>query len=100
MGGIDYLVELSQFVPTTANVGAYIRIIDEKSTLRKLIDAASFISQTSYAAEEETPDILAEAEKKIYDITMRKGGDMLQPILNIFSLPMKTTPSKRTWKDW
>ncbi len=83
VGGIDYLVELSQFVPTTANVGAYIRIIDEKSTLRKLIDAASFISQTSYAAEEETPDILAEAEKKIYDITMRKGGDMLQPIQSV-----------------
>ena len=83
VGGIDYLVELSQFVPTTANVGAYIRIIDEKSTLRKLIDAASFIAQTSYAAEEETADILAESEKKIYDITMRKGGDMLQPIQSV-----------------
>ncbi len=83
VGGIDYLVELSQFVPTTANVGAYIRIIDEKSTLRKLIDASQFISQASYAAEEETPDILAEAEKKIYDITMRKGGDMLQPIQSV-----------------
>lgn len=83
VGGIDYLVELSQFVPTTANVGAYIRIIDEKSTLRKLIDASQFIAQSSYAAEEETPDILAEAEKKIYDITMRKGGDMLQPIQSV-----------------
>lgn len=83
VGGIDYLVELSQFVPTTANVSAYIRIIDEKSTLRKLIDASQFIAQSSYAAEEETPDILAEAEKKIYDITMRKGGDMLQPIQSV-----------------
>jgi len=83
VGGLDYLIMLSQFVPTTANTGAYIRIIDEKSTLRKLIAAANEISQKSYAAEEETGDILAEAEKQIYDITMRKGGEMLQPIQTV-----------------
>jgi len=83
VGGLDYLIMLSQFVPTTANTGAYIRIIDEKSTLRKLIAASNEISQKSYAAEEETSDILAEAEKQIYDITMRKGGEMLQPIQNV-----------------
>ena len=83
VGGLDYLIELSQFVPTTANTGAYIRIIDEKSTLRKLINAASEITQKSYAAEEETSDILAEAEKHIYDITMRKGGELLQPIQSV-----------------
>ena len=83
VGGLDYLIMLSQFVPTTANTGAYIRIIDEKSTLRKLIAASNEISQKSYAAEEETGDILAEAEKQIYDITMRKGGEMLQPIQNV-----------------
>ncbi len=83
VGGLDYLIYLSQFVPTTANTGAYIRIIDEKSTLRKLIAAATEISQKSYAAEEETSDILADAEKHIYDITMRKGGEMLQPIQNV-----------------
>ncbi len=83
VGGLDYLISLSQFVPTTANAGAYIRIIDEKSTLRRLISASQDISQASYAAEEETSDILAEAEKKIYDITMRKGGEMLQHVQSV-----------------
>ena len=83
VGGLDYLIALSQFVPTTANAGAYIRIIDDKSTLRRLISASQDITQASYAAEEETKDILAEAEKKIYDITMRKGGEMLQPVQNV-----------------
>ena len=83
IGGLDYLISLSQFVPTTANAGAYIRIIDEKSTLRKLIGASQEISQLSYAGEEETADILAEAEKKIYDITMRKGGETIQPIQSV-----------------
>ncbi|MBQ8954297.1 MAG: replicative DNA helicase [Clostridia bacterium] len=83
VGGLDYLISLSQFVPTTANAGAYIRIIDEKSTLRRLISASQDITQASYAAEEETADILAEAEKKIYDITMRKGGEMLQSVQTV-----------------
>ncbi len=80
VGGVVYLIELSQYVPTTANVGAYIRIVDEKSTLRKLIGASAEISQQSYLAEQEVPDILADAEKQIFDISMRKGGELLQPI--------------------
>jgi replicative DNA helicase len=62
------------------NARAYIRIVDEKSTLRKLIAASEKIMQACYAGEQETQDILEEAEKQIYDITMRKGGEELQPI--------------------
>ncbi len=80
MGGLTYLVELSRFVPSAANVAAYVRIVDEKSTLRRLISASGQISQMSYAGDRETADILASSEKLIYDISMRKGGEMLQPI--------------------
>ena len=34
----------------------------------------------SFAGEMETPDVLAQSEKLIYDISMRKGGEMLEPI--------------------
>ena len=80
VGGAAYLVELSRSVPSAANVQAYIKIVDEKSTLRKLIAASEQILQQSYAAQEETQEILETAEKAIYDITMRKGGEELQPI--------------------
>ncbi len=80
VGGFPYLMELSRFVPSALNAQEYIRLVDESSTLRKLIDAAEKISQMCYAADQETPDILASCEKLIYDITMRKGGDMLEPI--------------------
>ena len=80
IGGAAYLVELSRSVPSAVNVQAYIRIVDEKSTLRKLIAASENILKECYAAEEETQDILESAEKSIYDITMRKGGGQLQPI--------------------
>lgn len=80
VGGSTYLIELSTGVPSAANIQAYISIVDEKSTLRKLINAAESILGECYAAEEETQDILENAEKSIYDITMRKGGQELQPI--------------------
>lgn len=80
VGGSAYLVDLSAGVPSAANVQAYISIVDEKSTLRKLIAASESILAECYAAQEETQDILEAAEKSIYDITMRKGGQELQPI--------------------
>lgn len=80
VGGSAYLVELSTGVPSAANVQAYISIVDEKSTLRKLIAASESILAECYSAQEETRDILEAAEKSIYDITMRKGGQELQPI--------------------
>ena len=80
VGGAAYLVELSRSVPSAANVRAYIKIVDEKSTLRKLIAASEKILQACYSEEDETQAVLEGAEKAIYDITMRKGGEELQPI--------------------
>ena len=80
VGGAAYLIELQQDVPSTANVKAYIKIVDEKATLRRLIAAADQILADSYAGERDNAEILEGAEKAIYDITMRKGGEELQPI--------------------
>ena len=84
VGGIEYLIELTQFVPTTANVKDYIRIVSEKSTLRRLITASGEISQASYAQEQDLPQVLAMAEKKIFDIVMRRDeGEQLQHIRDV-----------------
>ena len=63
IGGTAFLIELSRSVPAAGNVGAYIRIVDEKSTLRKLIQAADDIQKNSFGGELETPEVLALAEK-------------------------------------
>ncbi|MBR4540222.1 MAG: replicative DNA helicase [Clostridia bacterium] len=86
VGGIEYLIELTQFVPTTVNVKDYIRIVSEKSTLRRLIAASGEISQASYAQEQELPQVLAMAEKKIFDIVMRRdGGEELKHIRDVLT---------------
>ena len=86
VGGIEYLIELTQFVPTTVNVKDYIRIVSEKSTLRRLITASGEISQASYAQEQELPQVLSMAEKKIFDIVMRRdGGEELRHIRDVLT---------------
>lgn len=80
VGNFPYLVELSRFVPSAANVQAYIKIVDEKATLRRLIAASGDIAKMCFAGDMDTPDVLAQAEKLVYDISMHKGGELLEPI--------------------
>ncbi|HML48900.1 MAG TPA: replicative DNA helicase, partial [Clostridia bacterium] len=74
VGGVDYLIALTQYVPTTANVRAYIQIVDEKRTLRNLIDAAAEITRNCFDQQIPLDEILSSAEKSIFDIAMRKSG--------------------------
>ncbi len=78
IGGTAYLIELSQYVPTTANVKAYINLVAEKSTLRKLIQAGQSIAQECYSQQNPLQEIMNHAEKSIFDIVMnRASGDSL-----------------------
>jgi len=74
IGGTPYLIQLTQYVPTTANVRAYIDIVDEKHTLRQLIDCANNILRESYTQDLPLPQMLSSVEKNVFDISMRKSG--------------------------
>lgn len=84
VGGIQYVVDISRYVPTTANARTYIQIVAEKATLRRLIHAGDEIVQASYAQQEPLADILGHAEKSIFDIVMRRTeGSTLVHIADI-----------------
>ena len=84
VGGTNYLIELSQFVPSTVNAKAYVQIVDEKSTLRRMIKATGDISQACYAQSDQVSDILGAAEKSIFDIIMRRNeGSTLKHIADV-----------------
>ncbi|MBO5502717.1 MAG: replicative DNA helicase, partial [Clostridia bacterium] len=74
VGGSAYLLQALRFVPTTANTRTYIEIVLEKATLRKLIDASQRISEQCYAQSDPLSDVLKSAEKRIFDIVMRRTG--------------------------
>ena len=69
VGGLEYIAELPDKVPTTANAGQYIKIVEEKSTLRSLIKTAN--------------DIISENlrfVKRIKELSLRFRRDLRKPL--------------------
>ena len=81
VGGDANLLRILDAVPTTANVKAYIDIVREKSTLRKLITACRNIAGECYKQQTPLQETLDAAEKAIFDIAMnRADGEALKPL--------------------
>ena len=68
VGGLEYLAELPEKVPTTANVDKYINIVEEKSTLRTLIRTANELITLGYDPTQEVEELMDNAEKKIFGV--------------------------------
>ena len=76
IGGIEYLSEVIDSVITAANVEYYIDIVREKALRRKLIDVTNAITSSAYDEEENTNDLIDDAERKIFSVTKaRKAGE-------------------------
>ena len=73
VGGLEYIAELPEKVPTTSNVDRYIKIVEEKSMLRNLIKTANDIIEMGYEQSDEVEDIMDNAEKKIFNVMQRKN---------------------------
>ena len=82
-GGLTYLSELMTFVPTAANVQNYIEIVETKSVQRQLVRAGGEIVRDGMNDEKALESTLNDAERRIYDISMRKAEDSLTPIEQI-----------------
>jgi replicative DNA helicase len=83
IGGIAYLGELALRVPTTDNIIAYSEIVKDHSQARKLILAASEISEKGYEDDLEIRDYLDDAEAKIFEVTQRKDKSGPEPIKSL-----------------
>src|SRR5580692_2425120 len=68
--GMSYLMSLDEGLPEIVNLDSYIRIVKDKSTLRRLIFSAQAVIDRCLRAGEEPDEILASAEE-----TLLKLGD-------------------------
>ncbi len=82
-GGVTYITEISASVPTTANLSSYIKIVEEKSVLRKLIKASTSIIESSYNNQGEVENVLDGAEKRIFDIAEKKTSKDFEPLSDV-----------------
>lgn len=68
VGGMTYLTELYDAVPTAANALSYARIVRDKSVKRQLVFLADKISTDAQADEEPSGAVLDKAESLIYQL--------------------------------
>ena len=73
VGGYEYIFQLANDTPTAANAEYYARIVEEKSLLRKLIQASNKIARESFEQEESVSVILDEAEKSILNVAENRN---------------------------
>ncbi|MHC5025927.1 MAG: replicative DNA helicase, partial [Planctomycetota bacterium] len=68
VGGLDYLVELANAVPSAANAPHYARLVREKAAIRQLIEAAGEILHEAHSSPDESNAIVERAEQRIFRI--------------------------------
>ena len=83
VGDVEYLTEIVNIVPTAANIDEYIKIVEEKSIRRKLIEQATEIATIGYTSSDSLGEILDSAEKKIFSIVKTRKGTEFRTIQDV-----------------
>ena len=79
VGGSEYLFALFGQCPSSANIEAYAKVVQEKSILRQLLKAADAISGMAYGEESEVGDVLERAQEVMTGIAMNRPGAGNEP---------------------
>ena len=83
IGGSSYLTSLANAVPSSSNIVHYAKVVQKKSTLRKLITTASEIVELGYKESEDVEKILDEAEQKLFGVSQKYIKQDFVPIKSI-----------------
>ena len=81
-GGADYLHTLTSIVPTAANAAFYADIVQEKATLRRLVEVGTKIAQMGYKAEGDIIDLVNQAESDLYGVSKQGSGEDYVPLFD------------------
>ncbi len=75
--GLSYLISLDEGLPELANLDGYVRIVKDKSVLRKLIYSAQSVINRCLLGEEEPDAILASTEESLLKLGEARTRDQL-----------------------
>ena len=83
IGGLPFLTQLANAVPTAANVTYHAKIVKEKAELRRLISAATEIAGAAYEDADSVENIMDAAEKKILSVAGSQNGGTFESMKSI-----------------
>jgi replicative DNA helicase len=90
VGGKEFLVSLLETILTTAHIEEHAKLVLEKSTQRRLIQAASQIVQESFDDSKSADLMLDRAEQLIFDIKERNVRKGFMPLKDLLHSTVKT----------
>lgn len=83
VGGLGYLAELMERVPTATNSEYHAKIVADLAVKRNLITSCSEISARGYEPGEITEELLDYAERTIFSISSSKRSQNMLPVRDI-----------------
>jgi replicative DNA helicase len=83
VGGMEYLAQLVNVVPTAANVEYYAHIVEEKSLIRSLIQLCTRIIRESYEARLEANELLDQAQNLILQLSQKRIRSDFVPLKEV-----------------
>lgn len=90
VGGVDYLVELHETVPSAASAPHHAQIVREKATVRRLIESAGLTLDDCYNHQTlPAAELLDRASKRMFELQGNKGDDRPSSITELMEAQMK-----------
>lgn len=83
IGGATYLAELANSVSSSAYIAKHAKIISDKSSLRRLISAATKMIEEGYEDSLEPVDIIDDAQRMLFQVAENTFKDKFIPIKDI-----------------
>lgn len=80
VGGRSYLASLASNIGSASNLEYHAQIVQKKATLRRLIEAATQITNLGYQEDEELDNILDQAEQRLFNVSQNVLKQNFAPI--------------------
>jgi replicative DNA helicase len=82
IGGLDYLISLTNRVPSSQHAESYARNINALAVRRRLLTAANDIAKLAYRKDTGVDNVISDAEKAIFGVSQERYKRDLVPIAN------------------
>lgn len=98
-GGVDYIVDLSNHLPTAFNINSYIEIVLESSLRREAIKLAGKIVEEGYENKSSVADFISNAEEQIFALSKKRRTSEFTKLSSIMDEVKEKIEKNRNKKD-
>ncbi len=82
-GGIEYLAGLTENIVSTKSISAYLDIIKEKSTLRKIISISNELIEKGYKENDDVQNLIDLAESRIFSLSQNRSSNDFSKVKDV-----------------